>query len=129
MNKESFIKFLEENRACSEAKEWCNTQKNLEDIFNCVNWEWWLWLLRKDVNFSDKCPWDKLKGLHWSHLLKILPQFADKCPWDKLDGDAWSYLLQYQPQFSDKCPWDKLDGADWSNLLQDQPQFSDKRPQ
>ena len=49
----------------------------------CYKWdefdgEAWLWLLRKQPQFADKCDWSKLNDKNWEELLKVQPQFADK---------------------------------------------------
>ena len=54
-----------------------------EDADMCYKWdefdgEAWLWLLRKQPQFADKCDWSKLNDKNWEELLKVQPQFADK---------------------------------------------------
>ncbi len=54
MNKREFIKLLKANGACEPAIKWCKSQKNLDTIFRCDNYQWWAWLVTRLPQFKTE---------------------------------------------------------------------------
>ena len=86
--------------ACDKGIEFAKSCKDLQEIFDTIDYNMSWWCLRKGYD-----------------------QFADRFNWKKLDGWSWASLLSIQPKFSDRCDWEKLDAADWCCLLRHQPQL------
>lgn len=84
-------------------------------------------LLDKQLQFAEKCAWEKLSGHDWALVLNFMPEAVKHCRWENLSAQDWSELLCMHPEFADKCQrWNDFSDYDWLWLEECQSQLVDK---
>ena len=88
------------DEACGEGLEWLDKQTSLKEVIKIIPLEYRLFCLGKEYEqFIKDCDWSKLKGCDWLYLLRRQPQFSIHCDWSKLSDSNWKYLLKFRPKF------------------------------
>ena len=94
----------------------------------------WVYLLRQQPQFADKCDWPKLDAFDWRKLIELRPEFVEKCDMGKFTGRHLAKLLTERGRTSpagllrraEECDFSTLTVRDWCNVLAVRPDLADK---